>query len=197
VRTEQGYLRPVLFYFWLAANTAKVGRCRAWMRARTSRIAVGNLRRRTASLVLWTEYAADGGGMVLHRSFAPGFDHDARQRFRVPVTDDDAAGTLAIFFRCIDSSGDGGDGSETRFSRTLTLTLTMTMTYGKAFRSETNSSRDSEERVTRPSTTNAVSRLSPGEARLGLQNVTPLHRYATSKWSQAARRASQGLQIGG
>jgi hypothetical protein len=182
VRTVQGYLRPVLFYFRLAANTAKVGLCSEWMRARTSRIAVGNLRRRTASLVLWTEFVADVGGMVLHGRFVLGFDDDARQRFRAPVTDDDAAGVLEAFFRCIDSSGDGGDGSEARFSRTLTLT----MTCGKSFRSATNSSRDSPERTTRSSTPSAVSRLSPGEARLGPQDVT---RCATLKWSQAALRA--------
>ena len=162
-------MRPVLFYFWLAANTEKMGRCSAWMRARTSRIAVGNLRRRTASLVLWTENVADGGGMVLLGIFVPGFDHDARQSFRAPVADDDAAGGLAVFFPCIASSGDDGDETKARFSRTFTLT----MTCEKAIRSETNSTRDSEERATRPSTTKAVSRPSPWEARLGLQDVTP------------------------
>ena len=188
MRTIQGYLRPVLFYFRHAVNTAKVGRSSEWIRARSSPIAVGNLWRRTASLVLWTEFVADGGGMVLHGSFVLGFDHDARQLFRARVTDDDAAGVLESFFRCIDSSGDGGDGSEARFSRTLTLT----MTCGKAFRSATNSSRDSPERTTRSSTTSAVSRPSPGEARSGPQDATWC---ATSTWSHAARRAPKVFEL--
>jgi hypothetical protein len=188
VRTIQGYLRPVLFYFRLAVNTAKVGRSSAWMRARTSRIAVGNLRRRTAGLVLWTEFVADGGGMVLHGSIVLGFDHDARQRLRAPATDDDAPRVLEAFFRCIDSNGDGGEGSEARFSRTLTST----MTCRKTFRSATNSSRDSPERTTRSSTTSEVSRPSPGEARSGPQDVT---RCATSKWNQAARRAPKVFEL--
>ena len=83
MRTIRGYLRPVLFYFRLAANTAKVGRSSEWMWTRTSPIAVSNLWRRMASLVLWAEFVADGGGMVLHESFVLGFDHDARERFRV------------------------------------------------------------------------------------------------------------------
>jgi hypothetical protein len=108
VRTIQGYLRPVLFYFRLAVNTAKVGRCSDQMWTRTSPIAVGDLWRRTASLVLWTEFVADGGGMVLHGSFVLGFDHDARQRFRSPVTDDDAAGVLEVFFAALIAAARAG-----------------------------------------------------------------------------------------
>jgi hypothetical protein len=128
----------------------------------------GNLRRRVASLVLWTEFIADSGGMLLYKSFVPGFDHDARQRFCAPVTDDDAARVLEVFFLSIDSSGDGGDGTEARFSRTLTST----MICGKTFRSATNSSRDSPERAARSSTTSAVGRPSLGEPKLGTQDVT-------------------------